>query len=270
MFQRAQLIAGSGGELGIQSKYLDCECDLVGYALAGAVAAGEQFKVFRSVVLSIAVDVVHRFFLEQFTAKSFRHYVAMFHDCVLLTGHQRWHGNPDVAMAFDVSTKIPAFEFSQSTFFYKFVSACWRAVFLLVVEASSWFTAFRESLLAVRARKSIAGIGVFSLPGTRAFSRAVQRIASVFFVVFSKVRLQHAERLAAFPASKSNLLSPWCRSDRFEPKRRSALQATKSLVRAWIAKKRLSTLFARFFETHVLTPVFDRAVSMDVRLGIVK
>jgi hypothetical protein len=65
------------GELGIQGQHLDGEGNLVDYALAGRLLLRPQFQIAWSVVVSIAVLVVHVFMFFERTFESLRHQYAM-------------------------------------------------------------------------------------------------------------------------------------------------------------------------------------------------
>jgi hypothetical protein len=78
MGDRGQLIAGGAGEFGVQSQYLDRECDLVYDALAGRLHLAPKFEVAQFVVEAIAVFVMDVFACVKFAAKFFGHDQAMF------------------------------------------------------------------------------------------------------------------------------------------------------------------------------------------------
>lgn len=61
------------GEFGVQTKYLDRECDLVDDALAGGLFFRPKFKVVDFVVQAVTVFVVHVFAFVQRATQVLRH-----------------------------------------------------------------------------------------------------------------------------------------------------------------------------------------------------
>lgn len=77
MLQVGQHNASVACEFGVQSKYLDCERDFVGYALTGRLHLRPQFEIVRSVVEAITIFMMHVFAFTQWTSKHLCHYCAV-------------------------------------------------------------------------------------------------------------------------------------------------------------------------------------------------
>lgn len=77
MHDRVQFESCGSGEVRVQPQHVDCELHLVDHALAGAVAARKEFKIFNLVVLPVAVAVMHGFFWVKLSAQMLLHYVTV-------------------------------------------------------------------------------------------------------------------------------------------------------------------------------------------------
>jgi len=204
MSNRLQFVSCGSPKFRVGEQHVNCELNLVDYALAGTVPGREQFKVFEPVVLPVAVDVMHRFVFVQFATELLRHYVAVFHSFGSFSVvRQGGHGNPDVAVPLDMPADVSRFvAFERRNFLrrnFTFVAAIFLlAVYskMLAVAASIFF------FTALLAREFVSFIRIFAAPNVRTVHRAVHRVFFESFAVSGQVRLHHRKRLFAFFAGE--------------------------------------------------------------------
>jgi hypothetical protein len=199
-----------GGEVGVQAKHLDRESDFVNYALSWTVAARKKLKVFNLVVLSVAVDVMHRLFRQKLPPKVLLHDVAVLKNFSFLSaieiGRQR---QPDVTVPLYVA---PNFAVQKSLF-----SAAGKPRVLaggatkallsikLVVACRTLVSAPRNFLSALLAREKLFVIGGMCSPcDAVALPRTIQRVAPVLNAIGIKKSGKHQKFLAAILASELN------------------------------------------------------------------
>lgn len=192
-------------ELGILPQYLDGECHLVGHALTGTVSAGEQLKVFDSVVLSVAVPMVDGLVLGKRTTDVLRHDVSVLKNFMPFAGDSRGNVNPDISIALDVPSVVAAMEFFSRSFGVVFALAFRAAKSLLSIDCIS----FESSPLdkggsTIFARSLVAIIRGASASCVRALHVAVHRIAIPLLAVGVHEPLLHREGLAAELTSERN------------------------------------------------------------------
>lgn len=65
------------GELGVQTKHLDREDDLVDYSLARGLSLRPKFEIVGAVIIAVAVFVMYVFVGQQFPSKYFFHHDTM-------------------------------------------------------------------------------------------------------------------------------------------------------------------------------------------------
>lgn len=65
------------GELGVQTKYLDREGDLVDYSLAGRLSLRPEFKIAGAIIVAVTVFVMNLFVGQQRATEYFFHHVSM-------------------------------------------------------------------------------------------------------------------------------------------------------------------------------------------------
>lgn len=270
MFDHLQLDSCGSGELWVESQYVDCKLNFVDDALSGAVPAGKQFEIWKQVVLPVAVLVVNCFLGVKVAAEVLAHHVAMFHDGVLLAGNKRGDGNPNVAVAFNVSSVFAALKFFKSEFFAPFVFAFAATVFLFSVQAAARFSRLAKRFIAVCACEGVSLVAVFSATNPRTFSTAVKRVSAVFFVVLRDLRTNHPKRRTAFAAVETDNFSPRRGYALVETKRASTTQTTKAAVVAWVAEKRFVTFFTNLLDRHGWNSLFGDKVVLAVPFVVVK
>jgi hypothetical protein len=274
MLQVAQFDTCRFGEFGVQAKYLDRKGDFVDHALAGSVPTAKQFQVFWGIVAAVAINVVHRFFGKQVASERFGHDVPVFHHSVFLAGDKRWHGNPDVSMALDVPAEITPIEFVEGSVFLRFNFAFLAAVFLLLVNAASWFTVPMFNFATLFAHKFVSFVSVFSASQGRTRVGTVKRVFSEFLLICSQVRLHHGERFAALFAVKRVQGFTCGRQFLAETMPGSTGQATVFAALfcfAGIAIERVAAVRTRHLDRHGFSsPLCGSGGSIAMSLGVVQ
>lgn len=265
MFNRSQFVAGCPAEVGVRSQYFDSELHLVNHALARAVSAVEQFEVFKSIILSIAVLMMHCFFGKKLTAEMLRYNVAMFQHGVFFAGNEARHGNPNVSVPLDMAADISAVETIQRHGSLVFRFAKIVAVLLLYVKSASRLAAFYVFDAAMQANKSMCGLVASATTRAGTVDRAVHRFSSEFLFVCGNVRLHHAEWFAAFFAGEVR----WDTSYRqFASKSggAAAQQPAVATVFTWVRPEWLLTVFTNFLNRHgyVLSLAGERFVALPI------
>lgn len=267
-----QFVAGGSSEVGIQSQYLDGELHFVDDALAGAVAAGEKFEVFNSIVSPNAIDVVDGFVRKQFASDMFGHNVAVFHNMPLpvLALGQFGDVEPNIAVTFCMFFVSASFKFMKRFFLLPFYFAGVSAVLLLLVKSASRFAAFVIYFAACQAGKCVARFACFSAAYSRALSRAVPRISSIFFMVRGDKVLHHRKSLAAFATSEIYGRSPLGWNAFVEAVSASTRKTAVFPVFARETGKRLLAIFTDFLNRHRLAPLFGDEGTLSMSIGSVK
>jgi hypothetical protein len=267
------IISERSAEVGVLQKYLDCEVDLVNDALSRSVPAVEQFEVLDSVVGSNAVDVVYGFLGKQVAPEVPGHDVAVFHDMSLSirSASKFRHIKPNVSMAFGVFFVAAGFKFVQGFFTLSINFAIVVAILLLLVQATSRFTAFGMFFTARQARESVSGFARLATSHARALSRAVPRVASIFFMVCGDEVLHHREVLATFAASEVHGHSSVTGRDSLgEAVRTSAGETAILSVFARETGKWLLAVFTDFLNRHGMAPLFGDEGTLLRPIGNVK
>lgn len=233
MFDRAQFVANSFGEVGIQSQYLDGELHLVDNALAGAVPAAEKLQVLDSVVVALPVYVMHRFFGKKLSPKALLDHVAVFKNLV----------DEGIVLRGDAQNRVFAFDslgdFGQTVLraVYlagPFVLALLTAKFLFSVNSTSAFSASAVELFAaIFTVGFVLFIGILSATDGRTANAAVAGGFAEFLLVSAQVCGFVKERLTAFATSEL---------DRGYVRRGAAMFCFKSYFAVSVAK----TLFLVF------------------------
>lgn len=258
MVDLVQFVASRSAEVGVQSQYLDGELHLVDHALAGAVLAPKQFEIAQLIVEPVAVNVVHRFFGEKFTAKALFHYVSVLKDFIRGLAASRRESKHDV-----VSFDSPSYS-GKSVFFsvdlaHPLALALLRAKSLFSVYPAALFSLARGFFTAVHANVLVLGLGIFPPAGVRTFFRAVQRIAAELLLVCGQVRLHHDERLLAVFAGEVDR-RPTGGWKRFAEAMTTSAGQTAILAPrfgvARVAVKRLVTVLACHLDRHGYSPLF--------------
>lgn len=199
MTDRGQSITCFAGEFRIVREELDRPFDLIPSALPRSVSAGEEFKVFDSIVGSIAIDVVNRFFSAKWAPYFLLHVVAVFVDIVAANSADRWKSKQNVPThhsfrhrAFCAWAKL--FVFRDQRLALKRVAACRAARFGAA-------QAMAENSEFLTADCAVLRFGAGSAD-VRAFSRTVERVFFELLVVFSQFSRSSVEWFAASPARK--------------------------------------------------------------------
>lgn len=265
-----QPYTSSFGKFGVQGQYLDGESNFVDYSLAGAVSVAEQFKIVHCIMRSVTIFVMDSFFGHKFASKVLCHHVAVFKDRVLFSSYKGRNSNVYVAAFFNVAAYVSAIKAIKGSFFYSFVPTVGGAVFLLLVNSSAWFSAFFKSFSAVYAGESVSPIRIFFAAGSRAYARAVHRVAIEFSSVLVQIGLLNAKGLAAVSARESSDYASWRGNILVKSERTSTCQAAKSSFVARKVEEGFAAVFASFLNRHGFSPVCDNAGSLVVAVGIVK
>src|ERR1700674_3900420 len=137
-----QLVTGFRSEVRIEREHLNREGDFVLDRLTGAVAAGEQPNVLRSIVGSLPVQVVDSFFGSEFSAEALFHHKAMFKNLATANSALVGESEADVSLCRDASLNLSRFFGSASRMLCKFVGASTlrTAKTALSVDGSSGFS----------------------------------------------------------------------------------------------------------------------------------
>ena len=256
----SQFDTSVGGKAGVQSQYLDGERYLVDHALAGAMSATEQFKVFQTIFGALAVYVMYGFFWVKFAAQVLLHHVAMFeHFRLFAVVRQRGYGQPDVPVTFNVTSDVAGFKTFVGSGFLRSRFAFLAAIFLLSVYAKFFCVAASYfKFAAMFAGKSVSRVGVLFSSYVRAVHRAVQGIAVKLFLVSFQVGLHHNEGFTAFAAGKVYRRAARSVYSFFVQMVSSAFHAavfTAFFRFAYIAVERLFAAFTRHLDRHGYVPL---------------
>ena len=269
MIELSQFVAGRSGELGVQGQYLDGELHLVDNALAGAVPAVEELKVFDSVVRSDTIDMVDGFFGEQRSPDVLGHDVAMFHNRVFFAGNETGHRDPNVSMSLDVPAVFAAVEFVQRISALVVRLARRVAILLLLVKAPAGLAALRLFFSARAAGKRVSALTGLAPPDTGTLARAVHRVSIVFLVVRGHEGFQHRKSFSAFETSEFQ--DGLCVGNSFvKAVRASTRKPTVFPVFAREAGKRLLAVLTDFLNRHVGVPSFGDEGILALPFGKVK
>jgi hypothetical protein len=271
-----QLYTSSGGEFGVQTKYLDGERHFVGDTLAGPVPARKEFEVFEPVVTTVAVDVMDGFVGVQPAPQVLFHDEAVFkHGFFAPASAAGRHGDAPIAVA----GFVPGQSFNAAR------GKCGRksgrggrslvlrlaflvAVFLLRVHSTARLTPVAALFAASEAGESRArfGVGTATFRGTG--NRAVQRVVAEFLLVRRQVSLLHDKIVSAVLAGEIHRNAACGRGIFAEPVSASAQKAAKSAPcrdLARVAVKRFVTMVARTFDGHEF--VSGLVAKTDLMLG---
>jgi hypothetical protein len=261
MDQGAQFVAGIPEKIRVEQAHFDCESDLVNNSLAGTVAAGEQFEVLNSVILSVAINVMDGFIGSQVAGKMFGHNVTMFKHGAFFPANQRRDRKPDISVLFDVTAILPRVKSGKRAIHLGSYFAFLAAIFLLAINAASSFALAVFFSAALLADKFIAFIGIFAAASVRTIHRAIQRAVPKTFTISSQKRLHHNKWFSAFFTGKTDRSFTQRGDTLLKPVGASASEATvfaPSLYVAGVAIKKLATVFTPRFDRHGISPLFDR------------
>jgi hypothetical protein len=249
-----QLDTGLPREIRVQAEYVDREGHFVGDALTGAVSVGEQLQVLDTVVLPVSVDVVNGFPLHQGAPERLFHNPAVLKNLTLLSSSNvRGDGQPDVAIALDMSADLTGREPVGGALLLRSDPAGLIAKFLLGVYASSGLSSVASRCSAVCANERGLGVGLFPLRDPKAGGGTVSRVVTEFLSICGQVSLHHRKFLTAFGAGKRDPY-PAGAGKRFVksvgcPTLEAAILAAQSGL-AWVAVKIVSAVCADHFERH--------------------
>lgn len=199
---------------------------------------------------------MNSFFGEQVTSEMLGHDVPVLEHRVFYAGDKTGHRDPDVSMSFGVLADFAAFKFGQSTRALVRSFAFLVAILLLLVYATARFAAFWIFLAAFKAGEGVARFARFATSYTRALSRAVPRISSIFFVVCDDEILHHRKGFTAFAASEVQRNTPFSGYSFVKAVRTSARKTAVLPVFTRETGKWLLAIFTEFFDRHSKSPLF--------------
>jgi hypothetical protein len=78
MLNAVQFISGHAQEFGVGFCHLDDELYFVDDSLPARLPTRPKFEIFKSVISTLTINVMHRFLVGQRSAQMFRHYVTVF------------------------------------------------------------------------------------------------------------------------------------------------------------------------------------------------
>jgi hypothetical protein len=269
MLDFPQFVAGRSGELGVQGQYLDGELHFVDDTLSGAVTTVEKFEILNSVVGSDTVDMMDGFFWHKVASKLFGHDVAVFHNVFSTGSSKNRNRDPHVTVSLFMSAIFAALKAFECLSRLGHNFAIMVAVFLLFVQTSSRFAAFRIFFAARQAYESVSSFAGFAPSYTRTLTRAVPRITCIFLVVRINEGFHHGKFFAAFAASKFHdglSHGQWL----IEAVRTSAQETAVLPVFTRKTGKRSLAVFTNFLNRHWLVPSFGDEGTLLMSIGIVK
>ncbi len=272
MVDFVQFVADRSADFGVEQEKLDREFQLVDYALSGAMIRTEQFEISDTVVEPVTVDVVHGFFGAKLTSDVLFHSMSVFQNMLDWFSCASRNSKQNIMASFAFSDSRKAMLFTVQLA-YPFIFALFAAYFLFDVNTPAVIAMASVLFAAVYTDEFISRLGIFAATCVRAGHRTVQRFAIEFLSVGGKIRLHHRKRLLAFFACKVDGSSTRGRKFFRESMFTAAFQVAVFAAFfsfAWVAVKRLGTVFTDHLDRHCIVPLFANKGCVAVSIGMVK
>jgi hypothetical protein len=203
---------GYPGNILVQGKEFYGPRDLISDALAGAVAAGKEFKVLKSVIVSNAVNVMDRLFFEERSAKMLFHYVSVLKNLLAFSRRAEF--------ASDVNSHVAVSGFmtgngnrpNPGVFKLLMIGATRRAAEVGLSVKGAVRSSSDRNIGSTHFAGSFSNIFVRPSSCIATWHAAVERILPVFSSVRSQFTRILVERLSAVFARELNRNDIWARS----------------------------------------------------------